>query len=140
MIRKIGAELASDGWEDPAGKGHILMQHVSKDARERIVISVGMRRSDRAIAIDPFVGIRYEPVAALVEMPHQDGQIEAALMPTVRVALADVCAESSYKSWVFDEIDSSEEAVRAVLRALRSEGYRYMRHTHDQGSIRLALE
>lgn len=61
-------------------------------------------------------------------------------MPTVGVALADVCAESSYKSWVFDEIDSSEEAVRAVLRALRSEGYRYMRHIHDQGSIRLALE
>jgi len=139
-IKVVRTRLVADGWTDLTGRGHILIRRASTDVLERIGLSLGLNRKDRTISIDPFVGVRYEPVAALVESFYKDSQATAVAASTVVTGLADVCAGQDRSAWVFAGTDDLGNAAEAVAGALLNAGYDFMHEFHDLDRIKQELE
>lgn len=96
-------------------------------------------RGDGALALNPVVGVRYQPMErTLAEITGE--AFHEYIPPTVSVNVGYLMPENSYRSWRFEEGSANQERVLDMIAVVEKVGRPFMDSMADLESLTKALE
>lgn len=103
----------------------VFTRHLSEDVLGWVGLNRAVNREDEKLEINPVVGVRHQPLEALVA--KLIGQkYHPYIPPTISTPLGYLMPNARYTAWFFENGTDNRAQVEQMLEAIRKWGYPFM--------------